>query len=67
MTLPSFQFLNIKQEDADIAFHVQQHVLDIQVTRGKGTVAINKDWQAPAKEAQPYPTVELQPGQVPAV
>jgi len=41
--------------------------LEIQVTRGKGTVAINKDWQAPAKEAQPFPTVELQPGPVPAV
>ena len=63
VTLPSLQFLNIKQEDAEIAFYVQQHVLEIQVTRGKGPVAISKDWQAPAKEVQPFPTVELQPGQ----
>ena len=63
VTLPSFRFLNAKQEDAEIAFYVQQHVLEIQVTRGKDPVAVNKDLQAPAKEVQPFATVELPPGQ----
>jgi len=63
VTLPSFQFLNIKQADREIAFYVQQHVLEIHVTRGKDPVAVNKGWQAPAKEARPFPTVELLPGQ----
>lgn len=63
VTLPSFKFLNIKQEDPEIAFYVQQHVLEIQVMRGKDPVAVNKDWQAPAKEARPFPTVEIPPGQ----
>ena len=62
VTLPSFRFLNVKQEDAEIAFYVQQHVLEIQVTRDKGPVAINKDWQDPAKEVQPFPTVEKESG-----
>jgi hypothetical protein len=59
VTLPSFRFLNAKQEDAEIAFYVQQYVLEIQVTRGKDPVAINKDLRAPAKEVQPFATVEL--------
>ena len=63
VTLPSFRFLNIKQEDAEMAFYIQQHVLEIQVTRGKDPVAVDKVWQAPAKEARPFPTVELPPGQ----
>lgn len=63
VTLPSFRFLNIKQEDPEIAFYLKEQILRMQVRRGTDTVPIHKDWLIPPEKSRQFPTVDLQPGE----
>ena len=62
-TLPSFRFLNIKQEDAEIAFYLKEQILRMQLMRGTDTVPLKEDWLVPQEKSGQYPTVDLQPGE----
>ncbi|MGD0900489.1 MAG: hypothetical protein ABR915_21870 [Thermoguttaceae bacterium] len=61
VTLPSFRFLNVKQEDPEVGFYIQEHVLQMQVVRGTAPVQINEGWQRHPEKPRQFPTVELQP------
>ena len=61
VTLPSFRFLNIKEEDPEIAFYLQERVLKMQVVRGTTPVSINEGLQTRPEKPRPFPTIELQP------
>ncbi len=61
VTLPSFRFLNIKEEDPEIAFYLQERVLKIQVVRGTTPVSINEGLQTRPEKPRQFPTIELQP------
>jgi hypothetical protein len=63
VTLPSFRFLKIKEEDSEIAFYLKEHVLTMQVVRGTAPVSIHKDWEAIPEKRRQFPTVELQPNE----
>ena len=61
VTLPSFRFLHIKEEDPEIAFYLQERILKMQVVRGTTPVSINEGWQTRREKPRPFPTVELPP------
>jgi len=63
VTLPSFRFLNAKQEDPEIAFYLKEQILRMQVRHGTDAVPIHKDWLVPPEKSRQFPTVDLQPGQ----
>jgi len=63
MALPSFRFLNLKQEDAEVAFYVKRRILKIDVWQGTNAVAMKPGWQNAPEESSQYPTSWLQPTQ----
>jgi len=62
VAIPSFRFLNVKQEDPEIAFYLKERILQIQVTCGTNTVPTNEGWQAASERPRPFPLIELEPG-----
>ena len=61
VTVPSFHFLNVKEEHPEIAFYLKEHILKMEVVRDSKPISINEKRQARPEKPQPFPTVELQP------
>lgn len=61
VTVPSFHFLNVKEEHPEITFYLEEHILKMEVVRDSKTISINEKPRARPRTAQPFPTVELQP------
>lgn len=63
ISVPSFRFLNVKQEDPEIAFYLKEQVLRLQVTVGTNAVPIHQEWLIVPERATEFPSVELRPGE----
>jgi hypothetical protein len=61
VTLPSFHFLNVKEEHPEIAFYLKQHILKMQVVRDAKPISFDENSQARPEKPRPFPTVELRP------
>ena len=61
VTLPSFHFVNIMMEDANVIFYVREGMLKISVWQGTNKVPMNTNWLNLPVQNEPYPTVILKP------
>ena len=63
MAIPSFNFLNVKQEDAEIAFYLEQGLLQLELKRGTDLVPLDERWRTPPAKPRRFPTRRLGPGE----
>ena len=61
VTVPSFHFLNVKGEQPEIDFYLEEHILKMEVVRDSKPISTNEKPQARPEKPQPFPTVDLQP------
>ncbi|MBI5393966.1 MAG: hypothetical protein HZA91_01580 [Verrucomicrobia bacterium] len=67
VAIPSFGFLNIKQEDPYASFYVRQKILRLEVKCGGKIIPMGSGWSRSSTEAPDFPTVELRPGETAGV
>ena len=60
VTVPSFHFLNVKGEQPEIDFYLEEHILKMEVVPIRNPFRPTKSRRRPEKP-QPFPTVDLQP------
>jgi len=63
VSIPNFHFLNIKTEDAEIAFYTKEQILQLHVSRGSTPIRINKEWQQVSEKPRLFKVVDIQPGE----
>ena len=51
VTVPSFHFLNVKGEQPEIDFYLEEHILKMEVVRDSKPISTNEKPQAQSREA----------------